>query len=181
MLIIKPSELGLVKNYLRSSEMSIKTETLDHKKRKAIYLLATKSWGKREVAEKVGVSTRLLRHWLTLPEFNSELDRWTSRFVDVDKEYRKKQAQKVLPFIWEELFRRVALDPEEIKSFTTRDLQNVLRLLQQEMRLDTDGEVTQKVGHFELDKLSDRFNKSTSGKIAQKAKVANIEDYRDGK
>jgi len=159
-----------------------KRDTLQFAKMKAAMMFATENLSTREIAIKVGQSTRMVNTWLDDPAFQDEVRRYAERFLKVNeegKEFRKQQASTVLPFLYNELFRRVAVDPACLEHMRDTDLRQLIIGLQHEARLDTDGDVTQKVGHLSTNKLADRYNKSCSGKKMKKEKrVSNLDDHR---
>jgi len=138
-------------------------ESLDYKQRKAAFYLAAYSWPKSKVAKEIGVSVRLLNAWLTTEEFNAEVDEQVKKLSGIDKAFRLDRAKKALPFLYDELLRRLAIDEDEIQDVPLRDIVRILQSMQSEIRLDTPGEMTQKVGRYDLGTLSKRYMESTSG------------------
>lgn len=158
---------------------------LSYKQRKAAFLLAAYKWSKKKVANEVGISCKKLNEWLDTEAFNFEIDDNIRKLSGVDREYRLDRTKKALPFLYEELLRRLAIDDEEIKDVPLKDIIKMISSITNEIRTDTPGEANQKVGHFALGNLSKRYMKSTSGKkkVGKKRKlgskkVMGIEEVR---
>lgn len=147
-----------------------KHNMLSYKQRKAAFLLAAYKWSKKKVASEVGVSCQKLNEWLETEPFNEEIDENVRKLSGVDREYRLDRTKKALPFLYDELLRRVAIDDEEIKDVPLKDIIKMISAITNEIRTDTPGEANQKVGHFALGNLSKRYMKSTSGKKKVKRK-----------
>lgn len=137
--------------------------SLDYKQRKAAFLLAAYDWKKPRVAKEIGVSVRLLNAWLETEEFNIAVDDNVVKLSGVDREFRLDRSKKALPYLYEELLRRLAIDDDELQDVPLKDVMKMISSMTNEIRTDTPGEATQKVGHFNLGNLSKRYMKSTSG------------------
>lgn len=138
-------------------------ESLDYKQRKAAFYLAAYDWPKSKVAKEIGVSSRLLNAWLETEEFNAAIDDNVTKLSGVDREFRLDRSKKALPYLYEELLRRLAIDDSELQDVPLKDVMKMISSMTNEIRTDTPGEATQKVGHFNLGNLSKRYMKSTSG------------------
>jgi len=152
-------------------------DSLTYKQRKAVFYLAAYNWPKKKVAVTSGVSLSKLNQWLELEEFNEAIEEKVAELSGIDKEFRLENAKKTLPFLYNELLRRLAIDDDELKELQTKDLVRLIGTMQKEIRLDTPGDVTGKVGHVDSSSpdLRDRYMSSTS---APRKKVVGFEEKR---
>lgn len=161
---------------------SIDKDSLGYKRKKAIVFLASKNWTKKQVAKECGISRRMLNKWLEKEAFQKELESTIERIAGVNKGFRLEQMKNVLPFLYDEVYKRAATG--DLDDVGTPHIVKMIQILQNEMRLDTTGEVTQKVGHITMDKLGERYRKSQSAKTLRnirKKKVANLDNYKQVK
>jgi hypothetical protein len=132
----------------------------------AMRYLVDQSLTIKEVASKLKISSRKLGTFFKEEDFMEELNARIERVMGMDSEFRTNQAKISVMHIYEEIRRREV--ENELKDTPLRDLHKMLIDMQKELRLDTPGEFTSKVGVADLTTLQDRYKKSLSGKLAQK-------------
>jgi len=124
----------------------------------------------KEVASKLRITVRKLNTFFTENDFIDELKSRMDRVLGLDSEFRSNQAKISVVHLYEEIRRREAED--ELKAVPLRDLHKMLTDMQKELRLDTPGEFTSKVGVADLSLLQDRYKKSLSGKLAKRKSLS---------
>jgi len=162
------------KKKLSLSYPSVKSMTPgDHLlKQMALRYLVDQTLGIREVAEKLNTTKRKINSFFQDAEFVRALETRIEKIVGIDSEFMQSQAQISLAHLYEEIRRREI--GGELEEIPMRDLHKMLVDTQKEIRLDTPGAFTSKVGVTDLPNLQDRFKKSLSGRIHNLKKVKNI-------
>lgn len=135
-------------------------------RQRALRYLVDQSLASKEVATKLKITVRKLNSFMLEPDFVEELNLRVERVLGVDADYRNEQAKISITHLYEEIRRREAED--ELRDVPLRDLHSILINMQKELRLDTPGEYTSKVGVGDLSRLQDRYKNSLSGKLARK-------------
>jgi len=113
-----------------------------------------------------------IKSFLADDDFREELEARMDFIHGLDKDVRVDNMKITLFHLQEEMRRREAKG--ELKDSTNRDIHKMIMDTQKELRLDTPGEVTSKVGVADLGKLQDRFNRSLSGKLHRMGKTAKM-------
>jgi len=131
-----------------------------------------KSMKLKEVARKLNVPKKQIELFFDDPEYVQELEERMERVLGVDTQFMQNQAQISLVHLYEEMRRREI--EGELKDISMRDLHKMLVDTQKEMRLDTPGAFTSKVGVADLGDLQGRYEKSLSGKIHRKRALKNV-------
>lgn len=132
----------------------------------------------KEVAKRLKISVRKLNGFFKEEDFMEELNARIDRVMGMDSEFRTQQAKISVSHLYEEIRRREV--EEELRDVPLRDLYRMLIDMQKELRLDTPGEFTSKVGVSDLTNLQDRYKKSLSGKLSRRqAKVKILSGKED--
>ena len=130
----------------------------------ALLYLVDHQFTVREVARKLNTTPSKIKKFVEDEEFREELRIRMERVHGIDTDYMQDQSKLSLSHLYEELQRRHVTGKLEDVSF--RDLHRMIIENQKELRLDTPGAFTSKVGVVaDLDSLQDRYKKSLSGKI----------------
>jgi len=123
----------------------------------------------KEVANKLKTTPRQIKEFIEDAEFREELSIRMERVHGIDTTRMQKQSQFSLSHLYEELTRRQVTGELEDVSF--RDLHRMIMDNQKELRLDTPGAFTSKVGVVaDLADLQGRYKESLSGKFDRKRK-----------
>lgn len=144
--------------------------------RRAIRLMVDKSRKISDIADKLDVGENTIRDWCTKPEFIRALNERIEQVDGVDANWRRERAKSVLSSLYEDLEAKIN-DIEKMKKIPVRTLVKAIQVLQHELRLDTDGEVTQKVGHFDLQQVQEKFKKSTTRKMMKEGNLAELIEF----
>jgi len=130
----------------------------------------------KEVARKLDTTTRKLKSFFKDEGYREELSERIERLHGIGTTFMQSQAKISLLNIYEEVRRREI--EGELKDVPFRELHKMLIDTQKELRLDTPGAFTSKVGVADLTNLQDRYKKSLSGKIqrhrSKKDKLKNV-------
>ena len=122
----------------------------------------------KEVAKKLNTTPKVLKSFFEDDEYREELGSRMDRVHGVDTDFMQSQAKISLLHLYEEMRRREV--EGELKDIPTRELHKILVDTSKELRLDTPGAFTSKVGVVDLSNLQDRFKKSLSGKMQRTQK-----------
>jgi len=129
----------------------------------SLMYLVDKKMSIRDVAKKLNATVPKIKSFFEDPIFIKELEARIKRVTGVDSKYLKEQEQISLFNMYEELRGREVRG--ELRDVATRDLFKMIIEMQREIRLDTPGAFTSKVGVVDLGKLQGRYKSSLSGKI----------------
>jgi hypothetical protein len=129
----------------------------------ALRLLVDKSISLSEAATEMNISIKDLQEFFKDKNFVEDLHDRIERIYGIDADYRLDQNKFTLDSLYKEMRRRAVND--EFKHAPLRDLSKMIIDFQKELRLDTPGEFTSKVGMGELTDLQVRYKKSLSGKL----------------
>jgi len=147
-----------------SSSGSFAVTPADHLlKQFSLMYLVDKKMSIRDVAKKLNATVPKIKSFFDDPIFIKELEARIKRVTGVDSKYLKEQEQISLFNMYEELRNREVKG--ELKDVATRDLFKMIIEMQREIRLDTPGAFTSKVGVVDLGKLQGRYKNSLSGRI----------------
>lgn len=125
----------------------------------------------REVAKKLNTPQKRIKEFFEDPEYTDELTERIERVHGIGTEFMQSQNKISLLHLYEEMRRREV--EGELKDIPLRELHKILIDTQRELRLDTPGAFTSKVGVADLTNLQDRYSKSLSGRFhKQKSKKA---------
>lgn len=138
-------------------------------RQRSILYLVDKSMTVREVARHLKTTQATIKSFFGEDDYVEELNLRIEKVHGIDSEFRTDQAKITLSNLYEELRRREVED--ELKDVSTRDLHRMITETQKELRLDTPGAFTSKVGVTDLGKLQDRYKHSLSGKLHKVKKV----------
>jgi len=138
-------------------------------KQQSLRLLVDKRMSIANVAFTLKTTPVTIKSFLSDPTFVKELDGRMDRIHGQDKGQRIDQMKISLYHLQEEMRRREAVG--ELKESSNRDIHKMIIDTQKELRLDTPGEVTSKVGVADLGRLQDRFHSSLSGKLSRMGKI----------
>jgi hypothetical protein len=138
-------------------------------KEQAIRLFVDRRMNKTQIAKYLGTTVAKLNKFLEDPKFVEKIEKRIEMILGIDKDYRIENSKITLYGMYEELQKRIAL--EELGDVDTAQLHKMIVNTQKELRLDTPGGFTSKIGVGNLDDLQERFNKSLSGKMSRMKKT----------
>jgi len=138
-------------------------------RQRSILYLVDKSMTIREVARHLKTTQASIKSFFEDDDYVEELNLRIERVHGIDSGFRTDQAKITLSNLYEELRRREVED--ELKDVSTRDLHRMITETQKELRLDTPGAFTSKIGVTDLGNLQDRYKNSLSGKLHKVKKV----------
>jgi len=138
-------------------------------RQRSILYLIDKNMTIREVARHLKTTQATIKSFFGDEEYVEELNLRIEKVHGIDSEFRTDQAKITLSNLYEELRRREVED--ELKDVSTRDLHRMITETQKELRLDTPGAFTSKVGVTDLGKLQDRYKHSLSGRLHKVKKI----------
>ena len=138
-------------------------------RQRSILYLVDKSMTIREVARNLSTTQATIKSFFGDEEYVEELNNRIEKVHGIDSGFRTDQAKITLSNLYEELRRREVED--ELKDVNTRDLHRMITETQKELRLDTPGAFTSKVGVTDLGNLQDRYKHSLSGRLHKVKKV----------
>jgi len=141
-------------------------------RQRAIRFLVDKRLKIRNVASLLRTTPATIRSFFQDERFVKELDERVEMIDGIDNDYRVDQMKITLHHLYEELRKREIL--EEFGETSVREVHKMIIDTQKELRLDTPGGFTSKVGVADLGDLQDRYNKSLSGKLHRMKKVTKI-------
>lgn len=144
--------------------------------KRAIRLMVDKSRRVGDVADKLDVAESTVRDWLTKPEFMRALNERIEQVDGVDAQFRREQTKSFLTSLYEDLEFKLG-NPEVMRKTPIRTLVKAIQTLQNELRLDTVGEVTSKVGHYDLEQIQERFKNSTTRKLMKEGTAGNLIEF----
>ena len=136
-------------------------------KQMALRFLVDKSMSVADVARNLETTKPMIRSFFEDEDFLKDLDERVERIHGIDSDYRAEQAQISLSVLYEELRRREAKG--ELEDIPMRDLHRIIVDTQKELRLDTPGDFTSKVGVADLVSLQDRYQRSLSGRMHKRS------------
>jgi plasmid maintenance system antidote protein VapI len=172
-----PHEKALVKEKKRKKKAyEIQNHIL---KQKALRFFSDTNVTIKEVAETLKVTVDRIKSFFDDQEFVKELNERIDKISGINSEFRLSQSKFSLYHLYEELRRRQA--EGELKDVPARDLHRMIVDTQKELRLDTPGDVTSKIGVADLVELQDRYNKSLSGKVAKRTNVLELPAKKEAK
>jgi len=128
-----------------------------------------KSLSVKEVAKNLNTTPKKLKSFFEDEEYRLELSERIEKIHGIGTDFMQSQAQISLIHLYEEMRRREV--EGELKDIPMRELHKILIDTQKELRLDTPGAFTSKVGVADLTNLQDRYKKSLSGKFQRSKKV----------
>ena len=140
----------------------------------AIRLFVDRRLKKTQVARYLGTTISKINKFLEDPKFIKRVEERISVVLDIDDDFRIDNAKISLYGMYEELLRRIAM--EELGDVDTPQLHKMITNTQKELRLDTPGGFTSKIGVGNLDSLQERFDKSLSGKMQRMKKASASRD-----
>lgn len=138
----------------------------------AIRFLVDKNTNLSKVARELKTTTAKLKSFFEDPDFTAQLEERIELVHGVDGEFMASQSKITLVHLYEEMRRREIL--EGGKGLGDVDLPALHKMIintQKELRLDTPGAFTSKVGVADLGNLQDRYENSLSGKMHRMKKV----------
>jgi len=139
-------------------------------KQQSLRLLVDKSMRIADVAVILKTTPVTIKSFLADDSFREELEERIDRIHGMDKDQRIESMKITLLSLQHEMRTREATG--ELTESSNRDIHKMIMDTQKELRLDTPGDVTSKVGVADLGKLQDRFGKSLSGKLHRMGKTA---------
>ena len=139
-------------------------------RQRALLYLVDKRLTIREISRKLNVPQIDIKSFFEDENFLEELNERLERVEGIDADYRLDHAKITLSNLYEEMHRREV--EEELKDVPTRDLHRMITETQKELRLDTPGDFTSKVGVGDLGSLQDRYKKSLSGKMHKMKRIS---------
>jgi len=137
-----------------------------------------KSLSLKEVARRLEVPPKRIKEFFEDEEYRVELQERIERVHGIDSEFMQSQAKISLISLYEEMRKREA--EGNLKDVPMRDLHKMIVDVQKELRLDTPGAFTSKVGVADLTRLQDRYKKSLSGKISRFQGIRNAKNVTPG-
>jgi plasmid maintenance system antidote protein VapI len=144
-------------------------------KQLSLRYLVDQSLSVKEVAKKLNTTQTVIKRFFEDPEYTDELAERMDRIHGIDTEFMQSQAKLSLFNLYEEMRRREV--EGQLKDIPIRELHKILVDTQREIRLDTPGAFTSKVGVADLTNLQDRYSESLSGKfhrqVSKKGKMIN--------
>ena len=111
------------------------------KKRRAIYLLTACGKDEEEVARQLNLKKSTIQRWMRQPAFQKELEKSIQRIEVYDSKYRSKQNAIIAARITDEVHRRFT-NTNELQKLPLSTLLGKLREVNNEIRIDTPGDVT---------------------------------------
>jgi len=139
-----------------------------------------KSLSIKDVAKKLNTTPKKLKSFFKDHEYTTELSERMERVHGIGTDFMQDQAKISLMHLYEEMRRREV--EGELKDIPLRELHKILVDTQKELRLDTPGAFTSKVGVTDLTNLQDRYKSSLSGRVARleakKSKLKNVTPER---
>lgn len=138
-------------------------------RQRSILYLIDKKMTIREVARNLKTTQATIKSFFEDDEYVEELNDRMEKVHGIDSGFREDQAKITLSNLYEELRRREVED--ELKDVSTRDLHRMITETQKELRLETPGAFTSKVGVTDLGNLQDRYKHSLSGRLHKVKKV----------
>jgi len=144
-----------------------KKEIEDHiLKQRALKYFSDGTSNIREVSELLKITVPRIKTFFEDEIFLTELNERIDQTQGIDTDFRLNQSKFSLVNLYKELKRRLV--EEEVKEIPMRDLHRMIMDTQKELRLDTPGEFTSKVGVANLTDLQTRYHESLSGRQAAK-------------
>ena len=136
--------------------------------------LVDKSLTIKEVAKNLKTTPKKLKSFFEDEEYRLELHERIEKVHGIGTDFMQSQAQISLMHLYEEMRRREV--EGGLEDIPMRELHKILIDTQKELRLDTPGAFTSKVGVADLTNLQDRYKKSLSGRFqrSKKAKMKNV-------
>jgi len=135
-----------------------------------------KSLSIKEVAKTLNTTPKKLKSFFEDEEYKLELSKRIEKIHGVGTDFMQSQAKISLIHLYEEMRRREV--EGELQDIPIRELHKILIDTQKELRLDTPGAYTSKVGVADLTNLQDRYKKSLSGRMSRlgrkKKKLKNV-------
>ena len=122
-----------------------------------------KSLTVKEVAKKLNTTPNKLKGFFKDEEYTEELSSRIEKIHGVGTDFMQSQAKISLLHLYEEIRRREV--EGELVDLPMRELHRILMDTLKELRLDTPGAFTSKVGVADLTDLQDRYKKSLSGRM----------------
>lgn len=148
-------------------------------RQRALLYLADKGQNIKTVAEKLGVTKPAIKALFKDPVFVRELEERITFIEGIDTEYVMDKSKITLVSLYEELVRKIVVE-NELENLSIKDLHKMILDTQKEIRLDTPGSFTSKVGVGDLTNLQDRYRKSLSGKMHRgRNKSKDIKDIKN--
>lgn len=130
----------------------------------------------REVAKRLNTTPKKVKSFFEDPEYADELKERIDKVHGIGTDFMQSQAKISLLHLYEEMRRREV--EGELQDIPLRELHKILIDTQREIRLDTPGAFTSKVGVADLSALQDRYSKSLSGRFHRLQKTSNILDEK---
>jgi len=141
-------------------------------RQRALRFLVDKRMKIRDVAIILKASPSMIKSFFQDERFVKELTERVEMIDGIGEDYRVDQMKMTLHNLYGEMRKREILG--DLKETSVRDIHKMIIDTQRELRLDTPGGFTSKVGVADLGNLQDRYNKSLSGKLHRMKKVVNI-------
>jgi len=161
---------------LPSTRVKSLTAEIHVLKQMTLRYLVDKSMSIREVANKLKTTPRVIKSFLEDPIFLKDLEERIEKVHGIDTSFRIDQAKITLSHLYEELRQREI--ENGLINVPVRDLHKMIVDTQKELRLDTPGEFTSKVGVADLSRLQDRYKSSLSGKKFQRKREKEESDKK---
>jgi len=132
-------------------------------RQRALLYLTDQKMPIKDVARRLNTTKTVIRSFFEDAKFVEELEERIERVDGIDKGWRSEQAKMTLSHLYEEIRRREV--EGMLEDVPVQVLHKMIIDTQKEIRLDTPGEFTSKVGVQDLATLQDRFSQSLSGKV----------------
>lgn len=150
-----------------------------YKKRRGIYLLTACQKDVKAVARELNLKEGTIRRWLREPDFQEELEKSLQRLEKYDSKYRTKQNAVIATYITDEIHRRFATT-RQLHDIPLSTLLSKLREINNEIRIDTPGDVTSR-DHVEhkhdlMDKLVRRYKERAQEEDEPHLKLVDLPD-----
>jgi hypothetical protein len=154
------------------------------KKRRAIYLLVACQQDEKVAAREIGIKLKTLQKWMKEENFKEEYEKAMQRIEAFDAKYRAKQNKLLATKIYNELHRRVSC-ASELHELPVPSLIRIARELNQEVRIDTPGDVTSRGEvthkHQTQDELIAKYKEQENNSSNQKPPLRLVEPPEEDK
>lgn len=149
------------------------------KKRRAIYLLTACGKDEEEVARQLSIKKATVQKWMRQSAFQEELEKSIQRIEKYDGKYRAKQNAVIAARIIDEVHRRFN-ETNQLEKLPLSTLLGKLREVNNEIRIDTPGDVTSR-DHVEhrhelMDKLVQLYKERTQNEGECHLKLVEMPD-----
>ena len=132
-------------------------------KQRALVLMTDQQKSAREVSRILKTTLPTIKSFLEDEDFVEELRERIEYIDGIDEGFCIDQSRISLSQLYESFRTRISIG--ELEDIPMRDLFRMITETQRELRLDSPGSVTSKVGLVDLSNLQDRYSNSLSGKM----------------